>query len=399
MPEKKKNFFNCKNCSVCSLWAISALLFIAIGGGFYYLIDTYFFDESEEETEEAEDSEVDEYENWQTFTHDDYSLTIRYPEGWEVDDKLSCEEYPLECGELRLSHEGYIWQLAVDPITTGGGFGYMFDGILEERRSLWSTVSPAGYESIVKSVFVDPLLSEGVDFEPFQNINYGSWGGSVLFQRGKVGEMIGFGPGQMYDEIEGNYFGVSYFFESTMDDFSDLPVKDDEGFTEKLSILNRITNSIDLGDGNFDKVWKTVEFPNMRYKLTIPTRWDYEEISSESGYYARFDDMDVGNVFYLGAEEHYSDETSVCEYESAKETLQYFKVLTQDVEMLLYECYVGEEEVEYGVLIVRIDSITNGMYENLVFSHSFNKTDLSLEGIRGEYGYIPIILESLEVID
>ncbi len=399
MPEKKKRFFNCKNCSVCSLWAFSALLFIAIGGGFYYLIDTYFFEKEVIEQEDEEEVEIDEYEGWETYTNEKYDMSFRYPSEWELENNLDNDDYPIDLMELKLSYDNYVWLLTFDPITTGGGFGYMFDGVWESGVSIWNVVSPAGYESTMRTVFVDPAPDDELVEEYDFNFGYNSWGGSVLFQKGKVGEVIGFGPGQMYDEIEGNYFGVSYFYESSEDDLSDLPVKDDGSFVETLSILNKITNSIDLGYANYDKVWKTVELPNMRYKITIPARWDYEEISSDYGYYVRFDDKDNGSVFYLGTEDNYSDETSECNYESTIETLHHFEVLSQDVEMLLYECSIGEEEVEYGVLIARINGITKGMYENLVFSHSFNKTELSLEDIRGEYGYIPMVLESLEIID
>jgi len=396
--KSKKKFFNCSNCSVCSLWALSALLFIAIGGGFYYLIDTYFFEDDIEE-EEQQTEEVDEYEGWETFSSEDYDFSFRYPSEWELEDSLESDNYPIDLKEVKLSHNNYIWLLTLDPITTGGGFDYMFEGVIENSGSLWHIVSPGGYESIMDTVFVDPPEDEDLLDAYIYEFQYDSWGGSVLFQKGKVGELIGFGPGQMGDEVEGNYFGISYYFESNTEELIKLPVKDDDEFKNTLAVLNKITNSVDLGNANYENVWKDIELPNMKYSIRIPIEWEYEEVADESNYYVRFEDRDTGDVFYLGIEEFKPEKEGECENKSTAQTLYNLKVLNRSTEMGVYNCYYGEEEVKYGALLVEIEGITKGTYENLVFSHSFNATDFSLEDIREMYSYLPVILESLDTID
>ncbi len=281
--KKKRSFLGIQNCFVLILWAVSAVLFIGIGAGIYYIVDNRLNGE-EVEVQKEEVEEFDEYEGWEIYENLKYGFSFKYPSDWEIEDTIECLPTQLLCGSLDVKKDNYAVRISVDPLYTGGGFGYLSELVVTNPEIVESEVSPAGYDAKMKTHYMDDT---DVFEDETNEYNFGNdaWGWSVLFTEDVNGDYTipGFGSGEIGDNIDGNFYGIMYIYEMQESDLSDLPNKGDEKLLEMFEIMDKITNSFDKTGTNLSDIykgWTIYESDEYNFRFRYPSGW---EIGSESG--------------------------------------------------------------------------------------------------------------------
>lgn len=246
------------------LLIISAVVFVllVLGGGaaaYYFLVikpgetrqeqqaedeDVEEVEEGEHgEAEEVEEEEADSYAGWQTHENTSVGVSFQYPSGWIVTD--NCQNQSGDCG-IEVSNGNYIWNLMVDPFTTGGGFGFLLTDLPSDPPSVYTAVTPGGYSVVMlngyrTSTWVDQML--GGEFTvPSGDL----WMNSMSFSdQEDLMNSLGFGPGQMYDTPLGNFFAIKYSYD-IQGDYANLRVKGSSELVQKLVDMDLMTNSVVL---------------------------------------------------------------------------------------------------------------------------------------------------------
>ncbi|MBN2016321.1 hypothetical protein JW766_05845 [Candidatus Dojkabacteria bacterium] len=281
---------------VCAAVLFVLLITAGIGAGIYLILKTK--EEAPSEPDEVQDLVQDPYEGWKLYENEDYGFSFQYPSYWELTDTLDeCdedEEYWM-CGLIVVEKDNYVWRLEIDPVYTGGGWGYLFDAVFPPSVSEESTVSPAGYDSDMVTYYYSSSEAKSYYEEGGLNWDFGdnAWGNSVLFRKADESTGIdiaipGFGPGDAYDDISGSYFSIIYTYNSQEDDYSDLPQKGDDKLKGMLEIMDKITNSFELkAEENAEDAptvesqgvegWKTYTSPVYGYTVNYPSDWELNE--------------------------------------------------------------------------------------------------------------------------
>jgi len=295
--EPKRSFWDGKNCFVFILWSLTAIFFIIIGAFVYYLVDTYILSKIQKpEESETKDTSISEgYDGWQTYESEEYKFSFKYPKDWNLEDRLICEGD--NCGYIKVTNGTYIWTLWLDPIYTGGGYGYLFDIILPPSSVEYSKVKIGDFECMIITNYVSN--SDYDKFYPDSDIDYNfgenAWGGSVIFEKDTDSKSIeeqfstpGFGSGEANDDIKGDYFSIIYSYNSQKEDYSDLPHKEDEDFKNMLIMLNKISNSFifteGLGEDTLDdqtgyEGWSVYNNSLYGYSVKYPSAWEVNELA------------------------------------------------------------------------------------------------------------------------
>lgn len=207
-------------------------------------------DGNEQEVQDNKDqTNISELQTY-TYTKDDGTevFSVTYPKDWEIEAE-DCNGGVDECPKLTVKSGNYEWELLVDPIYTGGGVGYMFDGILSSDSESEESVSPSGVDAILRTVYVSQSDYDDM-YENSFNLGENAWGGSVVFTENESEfSSPGFsidGSKYEHDEIKWNYFGIVYKYKSDKEDMSDIPHKGDDELEENIKIMNEITNSFKI---------------------------------------------------------------------------------------------------------------------------------------------------------
>lgn len=177
--------------------------------------------------------QVDPGIEYETYENLDWGITFEYQDDWVVDTSID--------NTIRIKIGEYYWDLTVDPIVTGGGWGYLLDGLSLTEQDERYTAKPGGYSVDMVAKYYD-LPADFTDGDLKENV----WGGTVAW-KDFSGMKLGFGLGEMYDDIDNNFFSIIYGFDiySGGDTcWTCLPVKDDAELEKNLEIMDRMTNSV-----------------------------------------------------------------------------------------------------------------------------------------------------------
>lgn len=246
MTDRENSISNPQSENLPLATIVSGLIVISLLTLLVGVFWTVILKKGEGEDTSQEDSR---YNDWGLYENESFNLSFRYPKDWIVEDRLDCDTSPKFCGFIRVVSDSYVWELILDPTISGGRFGYSIE-IVPPSDTYTSDVTPDEFKDKMVSRFITQENLEemyGEDISNVYSLSGESWEGAVLFQDEEKG-MLGFGPGEMYDDIEGNYFGIKYYYQSQTDDFSDLPLKDDETLYYMLNIFNEISSSLELGN-------------------------------------------------------------------------------------------------------------------------------------------------------
>gem|GEM_PF-5588633 len=197
-------------------------------------------DTGDEDAEEEDDD--DPYADWETYIETTCDVTLRYPSDWVVDDSENAS-----MGLVKISKDNYVWEFGREPIVTGGGFGYMIEMVGPSAVDEVA-VSPDSYDSTIVSNYVsraDLIAAYDPSIVSAYNIQANTWEGSVLFTD-PDDNLLGFGPGEMYTDVNCDWFDISYMYDYQQADFSDLPVRGNATLNSMLDTMNLITNSVEL---------------------------------------------------------------------------------------------------------------------------------------------------------
>jgi hypothetical protein len=184
---------------------------------------------------------------WLDFEQEETGISLKYPPDWSVNETCWPDNTEL-C--LEVTNDLYEWELHYDPFVTGGGFGFLFDG-MSQSSSVRTRLSIDGYTAYLITSYHDGnTLATEMDNDTIPSDSE-LWGWSITFTDPNDLSTLGFGPGEMYDEIENNRWSITYRYkllipdEGAMD-FSDIPLKDDPELNEAIMIMNAISESVDL---------------------------------------------------------------------------------------------------------------------------------------------------------
>lgn len=200
-------------------------------------------DEGDDQIDQGDDGANNPYDGWKSYTDTDCNVTFQYPADWNVNAVSG-----VEFGDVNVSMDNYVWVLTFEPITTGGGFGYMMAEPVPPSSTVNSAVAPntTGATMVTQYISRSDLISA---YDPSIvstfNIQEDTWEGSVLFIDAAAHE-LGFGPGEMYTSTPCDWFGISYLYDNQQADYSDLPVKGNATLDLMLSTMDLITNSVTL---------------------------------------------------------------------------------------------------------------------------------------------------------
>lgn len=190
-----------------------------------------------------DDAEEDPYESWSTYTDETCDYTVKYPSDWQVN-AVSGAGY----GDVTFSKDNYVWNLDYDPIVTGGGFGYMMGEPVPASTETQTTVTPDTYTAtmLTKYITKQDILNSGASGV---NETFGFtgevWEGTVLFTDVDNYD-FGFGPGELNNQTDCDYFGILYLYDSQAAKYTDIPAKGDATLNQMLTTMDLITNSFDL---------------------------------------------------------------------------------------------------------------------------------------------------------
>lgn len=189
------------------------------------------------------EDEVNPYAGWQTFDNTTVGVSFQYPTGWTVTD--NCQGQSGDCS-IEVSNGNYIWTLLVDPLITGGGFGFLIADLPSDPPSVYTTVTPGGYNAVMLNGYrTSTWVAQQLGGE-FTVPEGDLWMNSSSFtNRDDLMNSLGFGSGVMYDQVLGNFFAIKYEYDIQMD-YANLRVKGSAELVQKLSEMDLITNSIIL---------------------------------------------------------------------------------------------------------------------------------------------------------
>ena len=194
-------------------------------------------------------SEVD-TNSWETYTDSIYGATFMHPPTWIIEE--SCEEAILTtvCSVEATDGE-YVWTLDFDPFLAGARFAYMFDGHAEAVAEEQTPIEIDGYETTMVSHYFDVDDVKESLTTAMMPVSGEIWGGSIAFTDPEDPYTLGFGPGDMSDDVDNNLWSVRYEYKvnyaaGTPMDYTNVPVRSDVGFEKILDTLDTMTVSLDV---------------------------------------------------------------------------------------------------------------------------------------------------------
>lgn len=188
--------------------------------------------------------------DWTSFEHEASGISLLYPPGWTAAEDCT-GAVGAELCSIKVTNDEYIWLLGYDPFVTGGGFGFLFDQIDRPSTEIRTHLSIDGYTPYLLTYYYNGgTLAVAMDNDTIPK-DEELWGWSVTFTDPDVYSGLGFGPGEMYDDSENNFWSITYkynivFPNEGAKDFSDVPLKGDTNLDEAILIMNAITESVQL---------------------------------------------------------------------------------------------------------------------------------------------------------
>jgi hypothetical protein len=204
-----------------------------------------------EEEDDSTSGEVD-TSSWETYNSAEFDISFEYPSDWTVAE--NCEiVVDVNLCSIDATDGSYVWSLQFDPIMTGGGFGFLFDMAGASSSSEEMPLTVDGYDIVMVSKFygVDDL-QEIVPNQDWPDSGEG-WGWSTSFADPDDYSTLGFGPGEMYDEVETNFWAIFYRYALDYEavggvDYTVLPLRGDVDLNDAFETMNAISESLGLPD-------------------------------------------------------------------------------------------------------------------------------------------------------
>jgi hypothetical protein len=176
-----------------------------------------------------------------TYKNTIYGIKFDYPNDWKLkEDK--------EIKLVSVEKNNYIWEIQIDPMITGGGFGYAFDGLFPSSEVRIDEVIINGKAMKMVNFFHDIF-----DHELLDTNKRGVWGFGVLWSKyTENGEdnVFGFGTGNLWDTQGNDYYSIIYSYDIWNEigdpDWNMLPQKTNSEFIQMMQEMHSITNSIEL---------------------------------------------------------------------------------------------------------------------------------------------------------
>jgi len=200
--------------------------------------------DNNDNNEIIEDSDKDDkYKDWITYENELLEIELKHPEGWIVEDDCFARSVSESCN-IKIFKGDFEWIFEVDPVVTGGGWGFLISSPTSGGTTFLTEVSPLGFDSFIITKYIDTAEAETYfggqkDFPD----NVEIWENSVLFTDPEDSTTLGFGDGEMYDDVYGNFFGIFYKF-SGLDE--DRPIKGAPELEENLELMDKMTNSMKI---------------------------------------------------------------------------------------------------------------------------------------------------------
>lgn len=188
------------------------------------------YEDAEDQFRCEEECKTEIETTWKTYLNKDLKIAFKYPSAWEVVDLCKNQNVNTDCSIIS-SYEGYAWQLYLDPIVTGGGFGFIVPSVPGSGDDAYQ-LFPDDFEVTLITQYVD---KGGDDV----------WNGSEVFgEYSNDSFTYGFGDGGLWDSTPNNYYSISYF--SNASGSAPIPVVGDEDLEEAIMLMDIITNSLDF---------------------------------------------------------------------------------------------------------------------------------------------------------
>ena len=191
-------------------------------------------------------AESDEESDLKTYSNDELGLSFVYPTGWTNKEN----EEGGKIVSISATKGRFVWELFIDPIFTGGGYGYFLEAVAPAKCEA-ADVVPGEYDCTALSCYYDAedLTEAYGDDAPDWNFGENAWGGTVIFDEEveEYKDISGIGLGvDMHEDISGDFFSITYRYEAEEDDYSDLPHFGDLELKKMLETMDTMTNSFKI---------------------------------------------------------------------------------------------------------------------------------------------------------
>lgn len=132
----------------------------------------------------------------QTYINEQFGVSFKYPSGWNLIDECRNLDQKNTC-DINVNYNGYKWSFEIDPPFTG------FNAI-DIRKGEVSDIE---------------VLDEQLYLISIYNQTTQAWEQSNIFQKKEGEYILGFGTGELNDNISNNYYAIRYLSNATHGEF------------------------------------------------------------------------------------------------------------------------------------------------------------------------------------